>query len=154
MKENKEIEAVVSNIDNKGTKTFEAKKEKTYKRKDLITTAIIAFLIGAILTAGGFAISKALKGGRGDRDFRPNGIQRNINQGDFDTNQDQSGKQGKMNRRGNMQNNQPNNDQNNNQNPPSMPSNEQPNNAQQPNNSNATPSAPTDNNQNSTSNKS
>ena len=50
MKENKEIEAVVSNVDNNGTKTFEIKEEKIYKRKDLITTAIIAFLIGAILS--------------------------------------------------------------------------------------------------------
>ena len=144
MKENKEIEAVVSDVDKNGTKTFEVKKEKIYKRKDLITTAIIAFLIGAVLTSGGFAISKALKGGRKDRDFRPNGIQRNIDQDDL--NNGQNDYRGRMNRRGNM----PNNDQNNNnQNPPSMPNNEQ-----QPNNSNATPSVPNNNEQNSTSSKS
>lgn len=143
MKENKEIEAVVSDVDKNGTKTFEVKKEKIYKRKDIITTAIIAFLIGAVLTAGGFAISKALKGGRKDRDFRPNGIQRNIDQDDL--NNGQNDNRGRMNRRGNM----PNNDQNNNnQNPPSMPNNEQ-----QPNNSNAAPNVPNNNNQNSTSSK-
>ena len=143
MKENKEIEAVVSDVDKNGTKTFEVKKEKIYKRKDLITTAIIAFLIGAVLTSGGFAISKALKGGRKDRDFRPNGIQRNIDQDD--SNNGQNDYRGRMNRRVNM----PNNDQNNNnQNPPSMPNNEQ-----QPNNSNATPSVPNNNDQNTTTNK-
>ena len=143
MKENNEIEAVVSDVDKNETKAFEAKKEKIYKRKDLITTAIIAFLIGAVLTAGGFAISKALKGGRKDRDFRPNGIQRNIDQDDL--NNGINDNRGRMNRRGNM----PNNDQNNdNQNPPSMPNNEQ-----QPNNSNAAPSVPNNNNQNTTSNK-
>ena len=142
MKENKEIEAVVSDVDKNGTKTFEVKKEKIYKRKDIITTAIIAFLIGAVLTAGGFAISKALKGGRKDRDFRSNGIQRNIDQDDL--NNGQNDNRGRMNRRGNM----PNNDQNNNnQNPPSMPNNEQ-----QPNNS-TTPSVPNNNNQNTTSSK-
>ena len=108
MKENKEIEAVVSDVDKNGTKTFAVKKEKIYKRKDIITTAIIAFLIGAILTSGGFAISRALKGGRKDRDFRPNGIQRNIDQDDL--NNGQNDYRGRMNRRGNM----PNNDQNNN----------------------------------------
>ncbi len=108
MKENKEIEAVVSNVDKNGKKTFEVKKDKIYKKKDLITTAIIAFLIGAILTSGGFAISRALKGGRKDRDFRPNGIQRNIDQDDL--NNAQNNYKGRMNRRGNM----PNNDQNNN----------------------------------------
>ena len=143
MKENKEIEAVVSDVDKNGTKTFEVKKEKIYKRKDIITTAIIAFLIGAVLTAGGFAISKALKGGRKDRDFRPNGIQRNIDQDDL--NNGQNDNRGRMNRRGNM----PNNDQNNNnQNPPSMPNNEQ-----QSNNSNTTPSVPNNNEQNTTSSK-
>ena len=142
MKENKEIEAVVSDVDKNGTKTFEVKKEKIYKRKDIITTAIIAFLIGAVLTAGGFAISKALKGGRKDRDFRSNGIQRNIDQDDL--NNGQNDNRGRMNRRGNM----PNNDQNNNnQNPPSMPNNEQ-----QPNNS-TTPSVPNNNEQNTTSSK-
>lgn len=143
MKENKEIEAVVSDVDKNGTKTFEVKKEKIYKRKDLITTAIIAFLIGAVLTSGGFAISKALKGGRKDRDFRPNGIQRNIDQDD--SNNGQNDYRGRMNRRGNMPNN---NQNNNNQNPPSMPNNEQ-----QPNNSNATPSVPNNNDQNTTTNK-
>ena len=143
MKENKEIEAVVSDVDKNGTKTFEVKKEKIYKRKDLITTAIIAFLIGAVLTAGGFAISKALKGGRKDRDFRPNGIQRNIDQDDL--NNGQNDYRGRMNRRGNM----PNNDQNNNnQNPPSLPNNEQ-----QPSNSNTAPSLPNNNDQNTTSSK-
>ena len=144
MKENKEIEAVVSDVDKNETKTFEVKKEKIYKRKDIITTAIIAFLIGSVLTAGGFAISKALKGERKDRDFKPNGIQRNIDQDDL--NNGQNDNRGRMNRRGNM----PNNDQNNdNQNPPSIPNNEQ-----QPNNSNTAPSVPNNNNQNSTSNKS
>ena len=144
MKENEEIEAVVSDVDKNGTKTFEVKKEKIYKRKDLITTAIIAFLIGAVLTSGGFAISKALKGGRKDRDFRPSGIQRNIDQEDL--NNGINDNRGRMNRRGNM----PNNDQNNNnQNPPSLPNNEQ-----QPNNSNATPSVPNNNDQNTTANKS
>ena len=154
MKENKEIEAVVSDVDNKGTKTFEVKKEKIYKRKDLITTAIIAFLIGAIITAGGFAFSKAIKGGRKDRDFRTNGIQRNINQDDL--NNGQNGYRGRMNGKGNLpdnaqnSNNQnPPNMKNNNQNPPSMPNNEQ-----QPNNSNTAPSVPNTNEQNSTSNKS
>ena len=143
MKENKEIEAVVSDVDKNGTKTFEVKKEKIYKRKDIITTAIIAFLIGAVLTAGGFAISKSLKGGRKDRDFRPNGIQRNIDQDDL--NNGQNDNRGRMNRRGNM----PNNDQNNNnQNPPSMPNNDQ-----QTNNSNAAPSVPNNNDQNITSSK-
>ena len=144
MKENKEIEAVVSNVDKNGKKTFEVKKDKIYKKKDLITTAIIAFLIGAILTSGGFAISRALKGGRKDRDFRPNGIQRNIDQDDL--NNGQNDYKGRMNRRGIPQNNEQNN---NNQNPPSMPNNEQ-----QPNNSNAAPSVPNNNNQNTTSNKS
>ena len=140
MKENKEIEAVVSNVDKNGKKTFEVKKDKIYKKKDLITTAIIAFLIGAILTSGGFAISRALKGGRKDRDFRPNGIQRNIDQDDL--NNGQNDYKGRINRRGNM----PNNDQNNNnQNPPSLPNNEQ-----QPSNSNA---APNNNDQNTTSSK-
>ena len=144
MKENKEIEAVVSDVDKNGTKTFEVKKEKIYKRKDIITTAIIAFLIGAVLTTGGFAISKGLKGGRKDRDFRPNEIQRNIDQDNL--NNGQNDNRGRMNRRGNM----PNNDQNNNnQNPPSLPNNEQ-----QPNNSNATPSVPNNNDQNTTANKS
>ena len=143
MKENKEIEAVVSDVDKNGTKTFEVKKEKIYKRKDLITTAIIAFLIGAVLTSGGFAISKALKGGRKDRDFRQNGIQRNIDQDDL--NNGQNDYRGRMNRRGNM----PNNDQNNNnQNPPSLPNNEQ-----QPSNSNTAPSLPNNNDQNTTSSK-
>ena len=140
MKENKEIEAVVSDVDKNGTKAFEVKKEKIYKRKDLITTAIIAFLIGAILTSGGFAISKALKGGRRDRDFRTNGIQRNIDQDDL--NNGQNDNRGRMNRRGNMPNNEQNN---NNQNPPSLPNNEQ-----QPNNSNAVPN---NNDQNTTSSK-
>jgi len=108
MKENKEIEAVVSDVDKNGRKTFEVKKDKIYKRKDLITTAIIAFLVGAILTSGCFAISKALKGGKKDRDFRQNGIQRNIDQEDL--NNGQNDYKGRMNRRGNM----PNNDQNNN----------------------------------------
>ena len=139
MKENKEIETVVSDVDKNGTKTFEVKKEKIYKRKDIITTAIIAFLIGAVLTAGGFAISKALKGGRKDRDFRPNGIQRNIDQDDL--NNGQNDNRGRMNRRGNM----PNND---NQNPPSIPNNEQ-----QPNNPNTAPNVPNNNNQNTTSSK-
>ena len=144
MKENKEIEAVVSDVDKNGTKTFEVKKEKIYKRKDIITTAIIAFLIGAVLTAGGFAISKGLKGERKDRDFRPNEIQRNIDKDNL--NNGQNDNRGRMNRRGNM----PNNDQNNdNQNPSSIPNNEQ-----QPNNSNTAPSVPNNNNQNSTSNKS
>ena len=129
MKENKEIEAVVSDVDKNGTKTFEVKKEKIYKRKDLITTAIIAFLIGAVLTTGGFAISKGLKGGRKDRDFRPNEIQRNIDQDNL--NNGQNDNRGRMNRRGNM-----------------------PNNEQQPNNSNATPSVPNNNDQNTTANKS
>ena len=128
MKENKEIEAVVSDVDKNGTKTFEVKKEKIYKRKDIITTAIIAFLIGAVLTAGGFAISKSLKGGRKDRDFRPNGIQRNIDQDDL--NNGQNDNRGRMNRRGNM-----------------------PNNDQQTNNSNAAPSVPNNNDQNTTSSK-
>ena len=144
MKENKEIEAVVSNVDNNGTKTFEIKEEKIYKRKDLITTAIIAFLIGAILTSGGFAISKALKGGRRDTDFRQNGIQRNIDQEDL--NNRQYDDRGRMNRRNNMPNNEQNN---NNQNPPSNP-----NNGQQPNNSNAVPNVPSNNNQESSTNKS
>ena len=140
MKENKEIEAVVSDVDKNETKTFEVKKEKIYKRKDIITTAIIAFLIGAVLTSGVFAISKALKGGRKDRDLKPNGIQRNIDQDD--SNNGQNDNRGRMHRRGNM----PNNDQNNNnQNPPSLPNNEQ-----QPSNSNA---APNNNDQNTTSSK-
>ena len=144
MKENKEIEAVVSNVDNNGTKTFEIKEEKIYKRKDLITTAIIAFLIGAILTSGGFAISKALKGGRRDMDFRQNGIQRNIDRDDL--NNGQNDNRGRMNRRNNMPNNEQNN---NNQNPPSNP-----NNGQQPNNSNAVPNLPNNNNQESSTNTS
>ena len=127
MKENKEIEAVVSNVDNNGTKTFEIKEEKIYKRKDLITTAIIAFLIGAILTSGGFAISKALKGGRRDMDFRQNGIQRNIDRDDL--NNGQNDNRGRMNRRDDI----PNNNQNN---------------------SNAVPNVPNNNNQDSTANKS
>ena len=144
MKENKEIEAVVSNVDNNGTKTFEIKEEKIYKRKDLITTAIIAFLIGAILTSGGFAISKALKGGRRDMDFRQNGIQRNIDRDDL--NNGQNDNRGRMNRRDDI----PNNNQNiNNQNPPSTP-----NNGQQPNNSNAVPNLPSNNNGESSTNKS
>lgn len=144
MKENKEIEAVVTDVDNNGEKTFEVKTEKIYKRKDIITTAIIAFLIGAILTSGGFAISKALKGGRRNMDFGPNGIQRNINQEDL--NNGQNDNRGRMNRRDNMPNN---NQNNNNQNPPSNPNNEQ-----QPNNSNAAPNVPNNNNQNSMTNKS
>ena len=144
MKENKEIEAVVSDVDNNGTKTFEIKEEKIYKRKDLITTAIIAFLIGAILTSGGFAISKALKGGRRDIDFRQNGIQRNIDKEDL--NNGQNDNRGRMNRREDIPSN---NQNNNNQNPPSNP-----NNGQQPNNSNAVPNVPSSNNQNSTTNKS
>ena len=144
MKESKEIEAVVSNVDNNGTKTFEIKEEKIYKRKDLITTAIIAFLIGAILTSGGFAISKALKGGRRNMDFRPNGIQRSINQDDL--NNGQNDNRGRMNRREDIPNN---NQNNNNQNQPSNP-----NNGQQPNNSNAVPNVPSNNNQDSTANKS
>ena len=144
MKENKEIEAVVSNVDNNGTKTFEIKEEKIYKRKDLITTAIIAFLIGAILTSGGFAISKALKGGRRDMDFRQNGIQRNIDRDDL--NNGQNDNRGRMNRRDDIPNN---NQNNNNQNPPSTP-----NNGQQPNNSNAVPNVPNNNNKDSTANKS
>ncbi len=144
MKENKEIEAVVSNVDNNETKTFEIKEEKIYKRKDLITTAIIAFLIGAILTSGGFAISKALKGGKRNIDYRQNGIQRNINQEDLNNRPNDN--RGKINRRGIF----PNNDQsNNNQNPPSTP-----NNGQQPNNSNAVPNIPNNNNGESSTNKS
>ena len=144
MKENKEIEAVVSDVDNNGTKPFEIKEEKIYKRKDLITTAIIAFLIGAILTSGGFAISKALKGGRRDIDFRQNGIQRNIDKEDL--NNGQNDNRGRMNRREDIPSN---NQNNNNQNPPSNP-----NNGQQPNNSNAVPNVPNNNNQDSTANKS
>ena len=144
MKGNKEIEAVVSNVDNNGTKTFEIKEEKIYKRKDLITTAIIAFLIGAILTSGGFAISKALKGGRRDMDFRQNGIQRNIDRDDL--NNGQNDNRGRMNRRDDIPNN---NQNNNNQNPPSTP-----NNGQQPNNSNAVPNLPSNNNGESSTNKS
>lgn len=144
MKENKEIEAVVSDVDNNGTKTFEIKEEKIYKRKDLITTAIIAFLIGAILTSGGFAISKALKGGRRDIDFRQNGIQRNIDKEDL--NNGQNDNRGRMNRREDIPSN---NQNNNNQNPPSNP-----NNGQQPNNSNAVPNVPSNNNQESSTNKS
>lgn len=144
MKENKEIEAVVSNVDNNGTKTFEIKEEKIYKRKDLITTAIIAFLIGAILTSGGFAISKALKGGRRDMDFRQNGIQRNIDRDDL--NNGQNDNRGRMNRREDIPSN---NQNNNNQNPPSNP-----NNGQQPNNSNAVLNVPSNNNQESSTNKS
>ena len=79
-------------------KIIEAKQvkvEKIYKTKDLVMTAIIAFLIGAIITAGGFAINKTLKGGRDLRDFKQNGIQRSIGPGEFDSN--------------NMQEQQPNN---------------------------------------------
>ena len=158
MKENKEIEAVVSDVDNNGTKTFEVKKEKTYKRKDLITTAIIAFLVGAIITTGGFAISKALKGRRKDRDFRPNGIQRNIEQKDINNGQKQNqnsrninnSNTNKKNHKQNAPstNNDSKNNNQNNQNPPSLP-----NNNQQSNNSNSSQNVPT-NNQNSTSNKS
>ena len=144
MKENKEIEAVVSDVDKNGTKTFEIKEEKIYKRKDLITIAIIAFLIGAIITSGGFAISKALKGGKRNMDFRQNGIQRSINQEDLNNRQNDN--RGRMNRRENLPNNEENN---NNQNPPSNP-----NNGQQPNNSNAVPNVPSNNNQDSTANKS
>ena len=144
MKENKEIEAVVSNVDNNETKTFEIKEEKIYKRKDLITTAIIAFLIGAILTSGGVAIAKGLKGGKRNIDYRQNGIQRNINQEDLNNRPNDN--RGRMNRRENM----PNNDENNNnQNPPSNP-----NNGQQPNNSNAVPNLPSNNNGESSTNKS
>ena len=58
------------------------KAEKIYLKKDLILTAIIAFLIGAIISAGGFAIERAInKGNR--RDFRQDRIQTNIGQGDF-----------------------------------------------------------------------
>ena len=156
MKENKEIETVVSDVDKNGTKTFEVKKEKIYKRKDIITTAIIAFLIGAVLTAGGFAISKALNGGRKDRDFRTDGIQRNIEQKDINNDQKQnqssdnknSSNTNKKNYKQNVPstNNEP---QNNNQNPPSIPNNEQ-----QPSNSNVAPSVPNNSDQNSTTNKS
>ena len=151
MKENKEIEAVVLDSDNNSSN---AKKEKIYSKKDIITTAIIAFLIGAIITAGGFAISKTLKGERGDRDFRPDGIQRNIDKREFDNSQNSNGNQGKMNRRGNRPNtnNQSTPNMQDNQNPPSIPNNNQvPNNSQQPNNANAELN---DNNQNSESNKS
>ena len=139
--ENSQIETVVTNVENSGTKTFEKKAEKIYKRKDIITTAIIAFLIGAIITAGGFTISKTLRRGRGDRDFKQNGIQRNINQEDLNNRPNDN--RGRMNRTEDIPNN---NQNNNNQNPPSMPNNEQ-----QPSNSN---SAPNNNNQNSTSSKS
>ena len=144
MKGNKEIEDVVSDVDNNGKKTHEIKEEKIYKRKDLITTAIIAFLIGAILTSGSFAISKALKGGRRDMDFRQNGIQRNIDRDDL--NNGQNDNRGRMNRRDDIPNN---NQNNNNQNPPSTP-----NNGQQPNNSNAVHKKKKNNNGESSTNKS
>lgn len=158
MKENKEIEAVVSDVDKNGTKTFEVKKEKIYKRKDLITTAIIAFLVGAIIATGGFAISKALSKGKGNKDFRTNGIHRNIEEKNINNEQKQNRSSNKMNNSNankknnrqnipNINNNSKNNNQNN-QNPPSLPNNEQ-----QPNNSNSSQNVP-NNNQNSTSNKS
>lgn len=156
MKENEEIEAVVSDVDNNGTKTFEVKKQKTYKRKDIITTAIIAFLVGAIIATGGFAISKALSKGKGNKDFRTNGIHRNIEEKNINNEQNRSSNKmnnsnaNKKNNRQNIpniNNNSKNNNQNN-QNPPSLPNNEQ-----QPNNSNSSQNVP-NNNQNSTSNKS
>lgn len=157
MKENKEIEAVVSDVDNNGTKTFEVKKQKTYKRKDIITTAIIAFLVGAIIATGGFAISKAFSKGKGNKDFRTNEIHRNIEERNINNEQKQNGSSNKMNNSNanknnrqnipNTNNNSQNNNQNN-QNPPSLPNNEQ-----QPNNSNSSQNVP-NNNQNSTSNKS
>ena len=146
MKENKEIEAVVLDSENN---SFDVKKEKIYKKKDLIITAIIAFLIGAIVTAGGCAISKTIKGGREDRLFRNNGIHRNIEEKEFENSQAPNGNQGRMIKRGNRPNmngqstQNPNNDNlESNQTSPSAP-----NNAQQPN------SLPNDN-QNSESNKS
>ena len=54
------------------------KKDRYFKKKDLIFTAIVAFLVGAIITATGFTIAgKTHK--RGDfRDFKQDGIQRQI----------------------------------------------------------------------------
>ena len=109
--------------ENKEQKDVAVKKEKNYKTKDLVLTAVIAFLVGAILASGCFMIcGKTNK--RGDfRNFKQDGIQRNIEDGRFDN--------GKM----------PNN-----QNPPSGPN--QPNTQNPPQNQQNTENAPS--NQNTT----
>ena len=96
--------------ENKEEKVVKIKDEKIYKAKDIVFTAIIAFLIGAILTAGGFTIfNKSHR--KGDiRNFKQDNIQRSIGPGEFNNNQ------GQENRQPNSKNNS-----NNSQTPPSMP---------------------------------
>lgn len=105
------------------------KVERIFKTKDLVFTAIIAFLIGAIVVAAGFAICG--KNRREDfRNFKQDGIQRNIGPGEFNNNQGQNNDNKQNNgtiQRPDMNNGQPNQNQNSNingqQNAPTAPNN-------------------------------
>lgn len=80
-----------------------AKKERIFKTKDLVFTAIIAFLIGAIITAGGFVIAGKTHRNNDFRNFKQDGIQGNIGPGEFNNNQ------GQLDNKQNNSNNQNNN---------------------------------------------
>lgn len=109
-------------------KNEKVKKEKVFTTKDLVLTAIIACLIGAIITAGGFAIFNKNHKRDDLRDFKQDGIQRSIGPGDNNSNNDKKMRQLPQ---GTEQNNNQNNSEQapNTQNPPSdAPNQSTPNN--------------------------
>lgn len=137
--ENRKPKALTQNAKSNDKEVVEKRKFET---KDLVFTAIIAFLIGAIITAGGFAIEKTVSRGM-HPDFRQNSIQRNFEPGEFDNNQSQKNKNGRREQRPN---------QNGGQNSQTAPNNgdQQPN-TQNPQNSQNNRNMPnTPNNQNNT----
>ena len=110
-------------------KNEKVKKERVFTTKDLVFTAIIACLIGAIITAGGFAIFNK-NHRRGDfRDLKQDGIQTNMGPREF--NNSNNNKNMRQLPQGNNQNNNQNNSEQapNTQNPPSdAPNQSTPNN--------------------------
>ncbi len=135
---------------------YEAKKvekgvERSFSKKDIIFTAIIAFLIGSIITASGFLIFNKSNKKNDIRNFKDNGIQRNIDLND-ENNSDQNN--GQNNKGQMMQRPDRNNKSGQNNTPPSLPneSNNQNTQKNQPNNQNSQPNLP--NNNTNTENKS
>ena len=77
-------------MENKEIKKEVVKKVRSYKTKDLVFVAIIAFLIGAIITATGFTIYNKSRGKEDFRNFKQDGVQRNIGPNGLDGEQGQT----------------------------------------------------------------
>jgi len=110
-------------------KNEKVKKERVFTTKDLVFTAIIACLIGAIITTGGFAIFNKNHKRDDFRDFKQDGIQRSIGSGDNNSNNDKKMRQ--LPQGNNQNSNAQNNPEQapNTQNPPSdAPNKSTPNN--------------------------